>query len=156
MNWKSAALCLAMAASGVAACRAQAETPPPSAQPAAQEIEILQLSRQKWLWMAERNTAALDTLFHEKAVFVHMSRTLTKAAELDVITTGNIQYKKADIEEESARFIGDTAIVLSKIRLLAIVRGEEVTNPFTVTEVYVRQAGQWKLGSLSFTRLVGP
>jgi len=29
-----------------------------------------------------------------------------------------------------------------------------VTNPFVVTEVYVRQGGKWVLGSMSFTRLV--
>jgi hypothetical protein len=39
--------------------------------------------------------------------------------------------------------------------LLAVVGGNEVTNPFMVTEVYVQQSGAWKLGSLSFTRLLG-
>ncbi len=29
-----------------------------------------------------------------------------------------------------------------------------VTNPVEVTEVYVRQSGTWKPGSLSFTRLL--
>jgi ketosteroid isomerase-like protein len=72
-----------------------------------------------------------------------------------VIRGGQIQYKQADIEELSVRFIGDTAIVLGKLRLIAVVGGNEVTNPFVVTEVYVRQGGGWKLGSMSFTRLLG-
>ena len=42
-----------------------------------------------------------------------------------------------------------------RIRLVAVVGGNEVTNPFVVTEVYVQQGGTWKLGSLSFTRLFG-
>ena len=54
------------------------------------------------------------------------------------------------------RFLGTTAIVLNRIRLLAVVGGSEVTNPFVVTEVYVRQNGSWVLGSLSFTRLLTP
>ena len=45
-------------------------------------------------------------------------------------------------------------IVLNKIRLIAVVGGNEVTNPFMVTEVYVQQSGTWKLASLSFTRLL--
>lgn len=54
------------------------------------------------------------------------------------------------------RFIGATAILLNKIRLVDVVGGNEVvTNPFVVTEVYVRQGGGWKLGSPSFTRLPG-
>ena len=106
--------------------------------------------------MAERNTAALDKLIHEQAVFVHMGATMTKTEELGVIESGRIQYKEADVQEISARIIGDTAIVLSKIQLFALVGGNEARNPFTVTETYIRQAGAWKLASLSFTRRMTP
>jgi hypothetical protein len=116
---------------------------------------LLDLSRQKWLWMADRKTDLLDALFHADAVFVHMGATLSKSEELDVINTGKIHYKKADVESASVKFIGDTAILLNKLRLVAVVGGNEVTNPFVVTEVYVRQSGEWKLGSMSFTRLLG-
>ena len=36
------------------------------------------------------------------------------------------------------------------------VGGNEVTNPFVVTEVFVPQGGKWTLASLSFTRLLTP
>jgi hypothetical protein len=62
-----------------------------------------------------------------------------------------------DIQEASVRFIGTTtAILLNKICLVAVVGGNEVTNPFVVTEVYVQQSGTWTLASLSFTRLLTP
>jgi hypothetical protein len=93
--------------------------------------------------------------FLEEAVFVHMGGTMSKNQELDVIRSGGIQYKNVEIQEVSVRFIGTTAILLNKIRLVAVVGGNEVTNPFVVTEVYVQQSGTWKLGSLSFTRLLG-
>lgn len=116
---------------------------------------LLALSKQKWLWMAERRTDLLADLFHDQAVFVHMGATMTRAQELEVIGGGQIQYKQTDIEESSVRIVGDTAIVLNKLRLVAVVAGKEVTNPFVVTEVYVRQGKVWKLLSLSFTRLLG-
>jgi ketosteroid isomerase-like protein len=116
---------------------------------------LLDLSRQKWLWMADRKTDLLDALFHADAVFVHMGATLSKAEEIDVISTGKIHYKKADIQDASVKIIGDTAILLSKLRLVAVVGGNEVTNPFVVTEVYVREGKGWKLASMSFTRLLG-
>jgi hypothetical protein len=81
---------------------------------------------------------------------------MNKAQELEVIQSGRIQYKHAEIQETSLQFIGSTAILLSKIRLTAIVGGNEVINPFTVTEVYVHQNDAWKLGSLSFSKLLGP
>jgi hypothetical protein len=54
----------------------------------------------------------------------------------------------------AVRFIGSTAIVLTTLQLGSVVDGNEVSNPFVVTEVYVRQADAWTLASMSFTRLV--
>jgi hypothetical protein len=122
---------------------------------ASSEQEIIKLSKDKWRWMSEKKVDTLATLFDEKAVFVHMGGTMSRERELDVIKTGGIHYKQADIEETSVRFIGNTAILLSKLRLIAVVGGNEVTNPFVVTEVYVKQGSSWKLGSMSFTRLLG-
>lgn len=119
------------------------------------EQEILALSRDKWRWMADRKVDSLSALFHDVAIFVHMGATMTRAQELETIRAGNIQYKHAEIFESSARFIDSTAIVLSRIRLDAVVGGNEVSNPFSVTEVYVRQKGAWRLGALAFTRLIG-
>ena len=120
------------------------------------EQEIINLSEEKWRWMSERKTDSLDALFHEKAVFVHMGGNMTKEQELDVIKSGGIHYKKADIHEVSVNIIGTMAILLNRITLLAVVGGNEVTNPFTVTEVYVQQSGTWMLASLSFTKLLTP
>jgi hypothetical protein len=120
------------------------------------EQEVINLSKEKWHWMAERNVDSLDALFHENAVFVHMGGNMTKEQELDVIKSGGIHYKKADIHEVSVNIIGTTAILLNRITLLAVVGGNEVTNPFVVTEVYVQQSGTWTLASLSFTRLLTP
>jgi 4-carboxymuconolactone decarboxylase len=121
------------------------------------EQEVIRLSKEKWRWMAERNVDALAALFHEKAVFVHMGGTMSRDQELDVIRSGGIHYKSVEIQEASVRFIGTTtAILLNKIRLIAVVGGNEVINPFVVTEVYVQQSGTWTLASLSFTRLLTP
>ena len=120
------------------------------------EQELINLSKEKWQWMSDKKVDTLDTLFHEKAVFVHMGGNMTKEHELNVIKSGGIHYKKADILEVSVNIIGKTAILLNRITLLAVVGGTEVTNPFTVTEVYLQQDGSWKLASMSFTKLLTP
>ena len=120
------------------------------------EQEVIDLSKEKWRWMSERKVDSLDALFHEKAVFVHMGGSWGKERELEIIKSGGIHYKQADIHEVSVNIIGATAILLNRITLLAVVGGNEVTNPFMVTEVYVQQEGSWKLASLSFTRLLTP
>ena len=118
------------------------------------EQEIINLSKEKWRWMADKNADPLENLFHEKAVFVHMGGSWGKEREINIIKSGGIWYKRADIHEVSVNIIDNTAILLNRIDLLAEVGGNEVTNPFEVTEVYVKQNGAWKLGSLSFTKLL--
>ena len=146
-------LCLVLT-SVLCSCTPQMKAVPPSTGGTNLEQELIRLSREKWRWMSERNVDSLATLFHKEAVFVHMGGTMTRNQELEVILSGGIHYKHAEIREVSVRFIGTTAIVLNTIRLDAVVGGNEVTNPFEVTEVYVQQGGTWKLGSLSFTRLL--
>lgn len=145
-------LCLGLVGAQSSCAAHNSVSPPVSSANA--EREVLALSREKWRLMAERKTDSLDALFHQQAVFVHMGGTMSRSQELDVIKSGMIQYKKADIEASSVRFAGNTAIVLNTITLLAGVGGNDVTNHFEVTEVYVREGASWKLASLSFTRLL--
>jgi len=137
-------LCLAL--TGIQISLAQSAT----------DQEIIKLSKDKWQWMADKNVGPLDSLFHEKSMFVHMGGSWGKQRELEVIKSGGIWYKKAEVHEVSVNIIDNTAILLNRIDLLAVVGGNEVTNPFMVTEVYVKQNGYWKLGSLSFTKLLTP
>jgi hypothetical protein len=118
------------------------------------EQEVINLSKEKWHWMSECDMNALDVLFHEKSVFVHMGGSWGKEREMEIIKGGGIHYKKADIHEVSVNVIESTAVLLNRITLLAVVGGNEVSNPFMVTEVYVQQDGRWKLASLSFTKLL--
>jgi len=120
------------------------------------EQEITELSKQKWQWMADKNADVLADLFHDQAKFVHMGGTWGKDREVEIIRSGGIHYKKADIHEVSVEIIGDMATVWNKVTLLAVVGGNEVTNPFMVTEVYLKQGDDWKLTNMSFTKLLTP
>lgn len=122
----------------------------------AAEQEVIDLSKEKWQWMADKNTDILDKLFHEKAMFVHMGGSWGKEQEVNIIKGGMIWYKKADIHDVTVNIIDNTAILLNRITLLAVVGGNEVTTHFMVTEVYIKQNGNWKMGSLSFSSLRTP
>lgn len=124
--------------------------------PTTEEQEILDLSKTKWGWMSDKNIESLDGLFSEKSVFVHMGGSWGKSQELDVIKGGGIWYKKAEVYSAAVNFIGNTAILLNDIDLVAVVGGNEVVNPFMVTEVYVKEDGKWRMGSLTFSRLLRP
>ena len=115
------------------------------------EQEIKQLSMDKWQWMADKDIAKLTPLFHPQAKFVHMSGTWTTPRELEIIETGSIWYKKADVKDTAIEIIGNTAIVWNRITLTAEVRGSDVVTEFTVTEVYQKEGVAWKMLALTFS-----
>jgi Domain of unknown function (DUF4440) len=115
------------------------------------EQEVIQISKQKWQWMADKNVEKLAPLFEDKSKFVHMSGTWKKDEELDIIKTGRIWYKEAKIHDVAIELFGKTAIVWNRITLDAIVRGSEVVTEFTVTEVYQKRGKEWKLLDLTFS-----
>jgi len=122
----------------------------------ATEQEVVNLSKQKWLWMSDKNVDSLNALFDEKAMFVHMGGSWGKEQEVNVIKGGGIWYKKAEVYSVSVKMFGNTAILLNDIDLLAVVGGNEITHAFMVTEVYIKDGGKWKMGSLTFSQLLRP
>jgi hypothetical protein len=115
------------------------------------EQEIKELSKTKWQWMADKNVSKLAELFHDESKFVHMSGTWKKNEELDIIKTGRIWYKKADVHDVAAEVVDDVAILWNRITLTAVVRGSDAVTEFTVTEVYKKHGTDWKLLALTFS-----
>ena len=125
------------------------------AQPMEIEKEITELSKKKWQWMADKNADSLAVLFHDKAKFVHMGGTWGKDREVDIIRSGGIHYKNADVHEVMVEVLNENTVILwNRITLLAVVGSNEVTNPFMVTEVYVKENDNWKLADLTFSKLM--
>lgn len=120
------------------------------------EQEIINLSNKKWQWMSEKNTDSLNVLFNDKCDFVHMGGTWGKTRELDIIKGGFIWYKKAEKYSTAVKFLGNTAILLSDIDLIAVVGGNDAINPFMVTEVFVKENGKWRQAQLTFSHLARP
>ena len=123
----------------------------PNTSPTPADQEIINLSKEKWQWMADKNVDKLATLFHDKSKFVHMSGTWKKAEELEIIKTGSIWYKKADVKDVAVEIVDDVAVVWNRIKLTAVVRGDDAITQFTVTEVYKKQGSDWKLLALTFS-----
>jgi uncharacterized protein DUF4440 len=124
--------------------------------PTAEQQQIINLSKQKWNWMADKNVDSLNALFDDKSKFIHMGGTWGKTEELSTIKDGGIWYKKAEVYGVEVNIFGNTAILLNDIDLVAVVGGREVTNPFMVTEVYIKENGKWRMGSLTFSHLMRP
>jgi hypothetical protein len=115
------------------------------------EQDLITLSKDKWQWMADKHIEKLAPLFHDKSKFVHMSGTWKKNEELEIIKSGSIWYKHAEVHDTAVEIVDNTAIVWNRITLTAEVRGNDVVTEFTVTEVYTKQKKEWKMLALTFS-----
>lgn len=115
------------------------------------EQTVLQISKDKWQWMADKNVDKLKDLFDAKAKFVHMSGTWKTDEELEIIKTGSIWYRKATVHDTAIEISDKTAIVWNRITLESVVRGNDAKVEFTVTEVYQKQKKNWKMLALTFS-----
>src|SRR6056300_1547774 len=102
--------------------------------------EIVELSKTKWEWMASKDVKNLADLFDEESKFVHMSGSWKKERELEIIESGSIWYKNAIVHDTDVEVHGDTALIWSRITLVAHVRGNDVSNEFTVTEIFQKKS----------------
>jgi late competence protein required for DNA uptake (superfamily II DNA/RNA helicase) len=116
--------------------------------------KAIEFSNKIWEAIQKGDVQFLTENVHQDAHFVHMGVTLTRDGEIDVIKTGNIIYKDIDFQEVTVKSMASTVVVLNKMKLTAIVGGNEVVNPFVVTEVYTHIDDVLKLASLSFTKIV--
>lgn len=124
------------------------------AQHSTQKTKVLQLSETLWKAMQQADKQTLVENIAPEAVFVHMGATLVRDKEIEVLQQKGIVLKEVATENTSVRIVGKTAVLLRKLQLTAIVGGNEVVNPFVVTETYTKKSSQWQLLSLSYTKII--
>lgn len=116
--------------------------------------KVVEVSNKIWDAVIKVDSGVLLDLIHQEAVFVHMGVTLFRDDEIDVLKEGKIIYKEVEFQEKTIKDFDTITILLNKVKVTAIVGGNEVTNPFVVTEVYTKNGDELKLASLSYTKIL--
>lgn len=114
----------------------------------------IEASRHFWQAVHARDIVYLSEHIHEDAMFIHMGVSFDREGELNVIKSGNIVYKTIDFQEVTVKDLPGIVMVYEKLQLTAIVGGNEVTNPFVVTEVFIQIGDRLQLASLAFTKII--
>lgn len=115
--------------------------------------KVFEVSNKIWDAIQNEKIDVLVDLVHPEAIFVHMGVTLSREDEIEVIKSKKIVYKEIDFQEKTVHEMESTVILLNKLKLTAIVGGNEVVNPFVVTEVYTKNNEKLRMASLSFTKI---
>lgn len=117
------------------------------------EDKLLKLSKDIWKATLDEDVETLNKLIHHDCKFVHMGVTLKHDEEVEVIKNKIINYQNIDFDKAEVSCFGDTYVVLTKMKLTAIVKGNEAINDFVVTEVYKEFDNEIKMISLAYTKI---
>ena len=116
--------------------------------------KVLKLSKNIWKAMHEMDIDFLSKNVHENCRYVHMGVTLNAKEEEEVIKNRGIVYKNIDVEKVDCIHIGEAYHVYTKLKLTALVGGNEVVNSFVVTEAYTTIDGKLQLISMAYTKII--
>lgn len=118
------------------------------------ERYILNLSKQKFVWLIEKQRDSLDLLLDDRLMYIHSNGwTQSKVEVFDDMQSGKLVYKQLDIDATQVRLYGNTAIVTGTGRFQGSREDKEFDLPLSYTEVYVKQGKRWLLVSRHSNRL---
>jgi len=121
------------------------------------QAEILALG-QRWAEAEQRaDTATLDKLAVADFRLVGpFGFVLDKAQWLDRYRSGALATNSLVWDEVAVREFGDTAIAIGRHTQRATYQGRPADGQFRVTQVFVRDGGQWGLASLHLSQAAPP
>lgn len=113
------------------------------------EKEILDLSKEKFLWKTSNQFDKLAALFDDELIFIHITGHITTKADwINQLKNRRFVYNKIEQRNASVKLYGNTAVLVGKAEFT--VNGGSIYN-LIYTEVYTRIENQWKLVNLHTT-----
>ena len=101
--------------------------------------------------------AGLSAMMTDDLTYTHSSAvTETKAEFLDGLRSGKYVYRDITPRDRKIRVHGDAAIVSGPCRVVIEPGGKRTELDLYFTELYVREAGQWRMALWHSTRFPAP
>jgi len=121
------------------------------------EQQIATLSDQEIQAYLKADTGFMEKYFADDYTAIHGdSRLYTKAQEIENYKSGALKYESIDVRERKIRAYGDTAVVIWLVSSKGTYGGKSFSGDFRVTDVWVKQNGNWKFVAFQVTRVPPP
>jgi ketosteroid isomerase-like protein len=91
---------------------------------------------------------ALDELIAEDLVFtMHTGLVIDKQDDLEAHRTGIQKFTKIDLSHQQVRHYGDCAIVTVKAKLAGKFNGEDYSETYRFTRVWIKRQNRWQIAA---------
>ena len=102
----------------------------------------------------QRDVEKIDRLQAEEFVFTDPAgRTWTKARSLDSIRSGDLEIDSFELNDVQVKIYGETAVVTFAITWNGNFRGNDISGPQRMTDVFVKRDGRWQCVASQATRI---
>ena len=122
---------------------------------AGSELQILERS-----WadaVKHQDVEKIDRLQADEYVFTGPSGQLwTKTRELDTIKSGDLAIDSFELSDVTVRLYDNTAVVTLRIVWHGQFRGNDISGPQRMTDVFVKRAGRWQCVASQATHIATP
>ena len=110
---------------------------------------------QAWAGAVKRRDAGtIDRLQAEEFVFTDPAgRTWTRAQGLDSIKAGDLEIDSFELTDVQVKIYGETAVVTFAITWNGNFRGNDISGPQRMTDVWVKRDGRWQCVASQATRI---
>jgi ketosteroid isomerase-like protein len=104
--------------------------------------------------MLKRDASTLDRIFHPDLTYSHSNgRTETKAEAIENATKGPAVTESIDVQDQTVRVYGNTALVKAKIAIKMVNAGNTNNLLLSVLHVWLKTPKGWQLVGRQSTRL---
>ena len=113
---------------------------------------------QEWADAVKHQDAgAIDRIQAEEYMFTDPAgQTWTKTRGLDAIKAGDLVIDSFELTDAQAKIYGNTAVVTFAVTWQGNFRGNDISGPQRMTDVFVKQAGRWQCVASQATRIRTP
>lgn len=105
----------------------------------------------------QRDVEKIDQLQAEEYTFTDPAgKTWAKARALASIKAGDLEIDSFELSDVQVKIYGKTAVVTFAITWNGNFRGNDISGPQRMTDVFVKRAGHWQCVASQATRIRSP
>ncbi|HEY3027305.1 MAG TPA: nuclear transport factor 2 family protein [Pyrinomonadaceae bacterium] len=134
-------------------CARRASTVAETETPEQVRQELVQLERRLIVAVQRKDMDTLNEIWApEYFGTAPTGRTVTKADLMSAVKGGAIQLDTLDTDGLYVRLFGDVAVMTGHAQVKSIVSGEDLSNSYRGTGIFVKRNGRWQIAGVH----VGP
>jgi len=124
------------------------------------DVDVKELEHLETVWNEahERgNSNALEALWADDLeVVVPQMPVMTKADVLGFARSGRMKFLHYETSDLRVRVYGNAAVVTGRLQRTRSLNGNEISDDWRFTKIYVRQSGKWRVVSFHASEAAKP